>query len=68
MNQMEKALLILKAKFNANDDLKNQVDAVIQLKRPEILLNNEEQKKFHEYATDWYNRGWIIYNKVEEEE
>lgn len=63
---MEKALLILKAKFSDDDELKNQIDAIIQLKRPEILLNNSEQSKFHEYATDWYNRGWIIYNKVSE--
>jgi len=66
MNQMEKALLILKAKFSSNDDLKNQIDAIIQLKRPEILLDNEQQKKFHEYATEWYNKGWIIYNKSNE--
>lgn len=63
MNQMEKSLLILKAKFSDNEEIKNQIDAIIQLKRPEILLDNEEQRKFHEYATDWYNKGLIIYSK-----
>ena len=67
MNQMEKALLIMKSKFSDDDDVINTIDAIVQLKRAEILLDGEEQKKFHEYATEWYNKGWIIYTKTMEE-
>ena len=61
MNQMEKSLLILKAKFSENDDLIKTIDAVVQLKVPEILLSQEEEANFHKYALEWSRKGWIIY-------
>jgi len=64
MNQVEKALLILKSKFSDNDDLMNTINAIIQLKRPEILLTQEEEEKFHKYALEWYRKGWIIYTSA----
>ena len=39
----------------------NKIDAIIQLKRPEVLLTTEETKLFHEYAQEWSKKGWIIY-------
>lgn len=68
MNQMEKALLILKAKFPDNEDLVNAANAIVQLKRPEILLSQEEEKEFHKYAIEWYRKGWIIYTGTIEPE
>lgn len=61
MNEKEKALLILKAKFSDNVDLLNKIDTIVQLKVPEILLSSEETEKFHEYAKEWSNKGLIIY-------
>jgi len=61
MNEKEKVLLILKAKFPENDDVQNVIGSIIQLKRPGILLNEEEEERFHKYALEWYRKGWIIY-------
>ena len=61
MNEKERALLILKAKFSNNRDVINVVDAIIQLKRPEVLLNEEETNQYRAYAEEWSNKGWIIY-------
>ena len=61
INEKEKALLILKAKFSDNEDLKNRCDILCQLKKPEVLLTTEELKLFHEYASEWSKKGWIIY-------
>ena len=62
MDRAEKIMLILKAKFNDNEDIINKIDAMAQLKRPEILLDRDEKFKFHQYAEEWHNKGWIIYN------
>lgn len=43
MDRAEKVMLILKAKFNDNEDIKNVIDIISQLKRPEILLTHEEK-------------------------
>jgi hypothetical protein len=64
MNEKEKALLILKAKFSDNEDLKNRCDILCQLKKPEVLLTTEEAKLFNEYAQEWSNKGWIIYTGI----
>lgn len=61
MNSMEKALLIIKAKFSDNEDIIRTCDTICQLKRPEILLSQEEEELFHKYALEWYRKGWIIY-------
>jgi len=69
MDRAEKIMLILKASFHGNEDLLNKIDAIAQLKRPEILLNHDEKVYFDEYAEDWFNKGWIIWTgtKLEEE-
>ena len=54
-------MLILKAIFKDNVDLHNKISAIIQLKNPEVLLNHDEKKSFHEYAQEWASKGWIIY-------
>jgi len=64
MNEKEKALLILKAKFPDNEDVINTIEAMIQLKRMEILLNQEEEATFHKYAYEWYRKGLIIYTGI----
>ena len=55
MDRAEKIMLILKAMFHNNDDLLNKIDAIAQLKRPEILLNHDEKVYFDEFTEDWFN-------------
>ena len=63
MDRAEKYLLILKSLFPDNEDLRNKIDAMVQLKRPEVLLNHEQKVYFEEFAEEWYERGWIIWNR-----
>jgi len=70
MDRAEKYLLILKAKFHEDEDVLNVIDAMVQLKRPEVLMNHNEKVHYEEYAEEWYNKGWIIWTgpKRNEEE
>ena len=71
MDRAEKVMLILKAIFKDNEDVINKIDAIQQLKRPEILLNHEQRVSYHEFAEDWYNKGLIIWTgrkDIEEED
>jgi hypothetical protein len=61
MDRAEKVMLILKSIFKDNEDIINKIDAIAQLKRPEILLSHEEKVSFEEFAEEWYNKGWIIW-------
>jgi len=70
MDRAEKYMLILKSKFSDNEDVLNAIDALLQLKRPEVLMNHEEKVRFEEFAEDWYEKGWIIWSgkKYQEDE
>ena len=71
MDRAEKIMLILKAIFKDNEDIVNKIDAIQQLKRPEILLTHDQRVSFEEFAEDWYNKGLIIWTgrkSVDEEE
>ena len=61
MDRAEKYMLILKAIFHENEDVINKVDALVQLKRPEVLMSHDEKVRFEEYAEEWHNKGWIIW-------
>lgn len=61
MDRAEKIMLILKAIFKDNEDLINKLDAIQQLKRPEILLSHEQTELFEEFAEEWHNKGWMIW-------
>lgn len=62
MDRAEKIMLIIKSLFNDNEDVINKINAIQQLKRPEILLNHEQRVLFEEFAEDWYNKGLIIWS------
>ena len=70
MDRAEKYMLILKAIFHENEDVINKIDALVQLKRPEVLMSHDERVRFEENAEEWYNKGWIIWTgkRTEEEE
>jgi len=70
LDRAEKVMLILKSIFHENEDIINKIDAIQQLKRPEILLNHDQKVRFEEFAEEWYNKGWIIWTgkKTSEEE
>jgi len=63
MDRAEKYMLILKSIFHNNEDVINKIDALIQLKRPEVLMSHDENVRFMEFAEEWYNKGWIIWVK-----
>ena len=70
MTQKEKSLLVLKtivlsskqadAKSISPDYLISKIDACFSLQKPEILLNEDEGKKFNEIVTDLRRKGKII--------
>ncbi len=62
MDRAEKYLLILKSCFHDNEDIINKIDALIQLKRPEVLMDHDQRVRFEEFAEEWYDRGWIIWS------
>jgi len=70
MDRAEKYMLILKSIFHENEDVLNKIDAMVQLKRAEVLMTHDERVRFEENAEEWYNKGWIIWTgkKHEEEE
>ena len=61
MDRAEKYLLILKSCFHNNEDILNKIDAIIQLKRPEVLMDHDQKVRFEEFAEEWYDKGWIIW-------
>jgi len=61
MDRAEKYLLILKSMFHESEDVLNKIDAMIQLKRPEVIMSHDEKVRFQEYAEEWYDKGWIIW-------
>jgi len=63
MDRAEKYMLILKSIFHDNEDVINKIDALVQLKRPEVLMSHDEKVRFEENAEEWYDKGWIIWVK-----
>jgi len=61
MDRAEKYMLILKSIFHNNEDILDKIDALVQLKRPEVLMNHDEKVRFAEFAEEWYDKGWIIW-------
>ncbi len=71
MDRAEKYMLILKSIFHENEDVINKIDALVQLKRPEVLMSHDERVRFEENAEEWYDKGWIIWTgkkQTEEDE
>jgi len=69
MNGKQQAILTLKAIVDTEEGdkvnkiyLKEKLDAMLTMERPRVLLSEEGQKKFDEFATDEAKKGTIIYS------
>ena len=69
MNGKQQAILTLKAIIDTEEGervdkgyLKEKLDAMLTMERPRVLLSEDGQKKFNEFAQEEAKRGTIIYS------
>jgi len=69
MNGKQQAILTLKAIIDTEegervdkDYLQDKLDAMLTMERPRVLLSEEGQRKFNEFAQEEAKKGNIIYS------